>query len=61
MVDIKMPHPGHDKHLCFLDNIGYVKSNLEKYKELVRHPNYVCKNCGRVAVDDRNLCKPEPL
>lgn len=61
MADIKMPHPGHDKHLCFLDNIGYVKSNLETYKELVRHPKYVCKNCGRVADDDRNLCKPEQL
>ena len=61
MVDIKLPHPGHDKHLCFLDNIGYVKSNLEKYKELVKNPAYVCKNCGRVAASDQNLCKPEPL
>lgn len=61
MVDIKMPHPGHDKHLCFLDNIGYVKSNLETYKELVRQPKYVCKNCGRVATDEQNLCKPEQL
>ena len=61
MVDVKMPHPGHDKHLCFLDNIGYVKSSLEQYKELVKNPKYVCKNCGRVAANDQNLCKPDSL
>ena len=61
MADVRLPHPGHDKHLCFLDNIGYVKANLEKYKELIRDPKFVCKNCGRAAASDENLCKPESL
>ena len=31
MAEVNLPHPGHDKHLCFLENIGYVKSNLDAY------------------------------
>jgi hypothetical protein len=61
MADIKLPHPGHDKHLCFLENIGYVKANLDEYKKLVRNSSFVCKNCGRTAASDKNLCKPESL
>ena len=26
MAQVKMPHPGHAEHLCFLENIGYLKS-----------------------------------
>ncbi len=61
MEKVELPHPGHDKHLCFLENIGYVKSNLEAYKKLVRKPNFVCKNCGRAAASNKNLCDPESL
>ena len=61
MIAVKMPYPGHDKHLCYLHNVGYVTSNLNKYKELVRDPKYVCKACGRVAVEDNNLCILEKL
>jgi hypothetical protein len=61
MNDIGMPHTGHDKHLCFLHNMGYVNSNLDKYKKLVKDGKYVCKACGRVAVEEKNLCVPEKL
>ncbi len=57
----QMPHPEHDKHLCYLENIGYIKSNLETYKELVRQPQYVCRKCGRAAAGKNRLCKPEKL
>jgi len=61
MAEIKMPHPEHDKHLCLLQNIGYLNTNFEDYKKLVRNSNYVCKNCGRIAASEKNLCAPEKL
>jgi hypothetical protein len=61
MVDVKMPHPQHEEHLCFKQNVGYLKSNLEDYKKLVRNGKFVCKNCGRVAAKEESLCAPEKL
>ncbi len=61
MAEIKMPHPEHDMHLCYLQNLGYVESNLTSYKSLVKDPKYVCKGCGRAAGSEKNLCKPEKL
>jgi len=58
MAEVKMPHPEHEKHLCLLHNIG---SDWEEYKGLVRNANYVCKNCGRAAASEKNLCAPEKL
>jgi hypothetical protein len=56
-----MPHPHHEEHLCYLKNIGFVESNFDEYKKLVRSPKFVCGNCGRAAADGNNLCKPEKL
>jgi hypothetical protein len=61
MAEIKMPHAGHEEHLCMLQNIGYLKSNLNDFKNLVKNGRFVCKNCGRVAANDKNLCAPEKL
>ena len=61
MVEIKMPHPEHEEHLCFLQNIGYLKTNLNKVKELVKDGKFICRSCGRVAANEKNLCAPEKL
>jgi len=58
MAKIEMPHLGHDKHLCYLNNLGFQISNPEEYKELVRDGKFMCKICGRVAANEKNLCKP---
>jgi hypothetical protein len=61
MPEVKSPHPEHEQHLCFLHNMGYVQSNLEDYKTIVRDANFVCKGCGRTAASDKNLCDPDKL
>jgi len=61
MKSVEMPHPGHDKHLCYLNNLGFLTSHPDDYKSLVREGKFVCKNCGRVAAEAKNLCKPENL
>jgi hypothetical protein len=67
---IKMPHPEHEEHLCFLENIGYLRSpellemgvdRKEEFKRLVRKPKFFCKKCGRAAAYGKNLCEPERL
>jgi len=61
MAKAAMPHPGHDKHLCYLNNLGFQISNPDDYKSLVTDGKFMCKVCGRVAADSKNLCKPENL
>jgi hypothetical protein len=61
MAEIKMPHAGHEKHLCLLQNVGYLRDKLEDYKKLVKNPDYVCQICGRAAASDKNLCGPVKL
>jgi hypothetical protein len=61
MVEGKMPHHGHEKHLCYLNNLEFQKSFAEEYKELVKNPKFYCENCGRAAVNEKNLCKPVKL
>lgn len=61
MKKVKMPHDGHEMHLCYLANLGYQAQNTDLYKSLVREPRYICKACGRVAVEKINLCKPSKL
>ena len=61
MANLKMPHASHEEHLCLLQNVGYLKSNLEEYKKLVKDPQYICKGCGRAAASEKNLCTPEKL
>lgn len=61
MAEKKMPHPDHEEHLCYLQNVGFIQSNPAEYKDLVRNPGYICSDCGRAAVREKNLCRPEKL
>ena len=56
-----MPHLRHDEHLCYLQNMGYLVSYLKDYKDLVKNARFVCKNCGRSAASETNLCEPEKI
>jgi len=28
MAELKMPHPGHEKHLCLLQNTGHLEEHI---------------------------------
>jgi hypothetical protein len=58
---VSMPHPGHDKHLCYFQNIGLLREKLNDYKKLVRGAKFICKDCGRAAASREHLCFPEEL
>jgi hypothetical protein len=47
----------HSGHLCVLASEGF----FDKIKDLVKDPQYICFNCGRVADCAENLCNPMPL
>jgi hypothetical protein len=61
MAEEKMPHPGHENHLCFLQNSGFLKNSWEDYKKLVGDAEYICMGCGRSAKSADSLCMPEKL
>jgi hypothetical protein len=61
MKNVDMPHIKHDEHLCYLENMGYLDSYLNDYKDLVRNAEFICKKCGRSAASKENLCDPDKL
>ena len=61
MAKFRLPHSGHNRHLCYLVNLGIQDRDPAGYRKLVREPKFVCKKCGRVAAKPRNLCKPVKL
>jgi hypothetical protein len=61
MAQAPMPHPEHDKHLCYLNNLGFQISHTDQYKQLVHNGKFMCKVCGRVAASEKSLCKPVEL
>jgi len=54
---LKVPHEGHERHLCEL------RKNMtqEQYKSLIKGAQYFCQHCGRSAVSSENLCFPEKI
>jgi hypothetical protein len=54
----RAPHLGHMHHLCDMANRGVA---LKVVKKLVKKPKFICKNCGRAAAKEENLCEPVPL
>ncbi len=51
----------HSDHLCKLITQGMHQRNPEEYRGLVSDPQFVCKNCGRVANQKTRLCNPVAL
>jgi len=50
-----------DKTLCVLQEEGYIESNPEEFIRLIKPAQFYCKNCGRSAVNETNLCNPKNL
>lgn len=48
------------KTLCKWDKED-LKERFKEYKKLVRAASFICRKCGRAAVDEDLLCKPEKL
>jgi hypothetical protein len=51
----------HAQHLCELNRGQLHKNDPDAYARLVKDPQYVCKNCGRVAAETQSLCAPVRL
>jgi len=54
---LKVPHEGHEQHLCELRN----NMTQEQYKRLIQGAQYFCQHCGRSAASSKNLCFPEKI
>ena len=50
-----------DKTLCALQEEGFIQTHTEEFIKLIQPARFFCKNCGRSAVSDNNLCNPEEL
>ncbi len=57
----KMPHPGHEQHLCHLVENGLLKNKPEEFIPLVKNGKFMCSGCGRIAASPDNLCAPQEL
>ena len=51
-------HGDHETHLCGKVSKG---TTINEYKTLVQNAKFLCKQCGRVANIENNLCEPLPL
>jgi hypothetical protein len=47
----------HTVHICELSS----KGKHVEIVDIVKNPEYMCMNCGRVAAAQKNLCNPEAL
>ena len=50
-----------EKTLCALQEEGYIESHTQSFKKLIQPAGFFCRNCGRSAVNEKNLCNPEKL
>jgi hypothetical protein len=44
----------HSHHICKLAE----DEQFEYIKHMVKEPQYICRDCGRAANSDDNLCSP---
>ena len=57
----KIPQDAEEMHLCYLGEEGYQAQHSKIFKKLSSYPRFMCKNCGRIAHDSKNLCTPEKI
>ena len=43
-----------ENHLCRI----VVRKEFDRVREIVKDAEYYCKNCGRAAGNEDNLCRP---
>jgi hypothetical protein len=48
------------KKLCDLGK-KEIEKNLPQIAEIVKYPEYICRDCCRVSGSKKNLCKPTNL
>lgn len=58
--EIKRCGAGHDHDLNHLCQI-VVRRDIGRVKELVKDAQFYCKNCGRAAHNENNLCNPSRI
>ena len=58
---VQLPQDAEDMNLCYLGEDGYQAQKTKVYRKLASHPEFRCKNCGRTAHDNKNLCSPDEL
>ncbi len=51
----------HEGHLCVRGATMFTHDRMNEVKPLIRDPEFICRNCGRVAKCEVNLCNPTPL
>jgi len=54
----KLPHIGHEKHLCKIWADSY---DVDELRNIVKNAQFICKLCSRVAAEKENLCDPTSL
>ena len=50
-----------EKTLCAIVEEKVIESHRDVFLNLIRPAGHFCQNCGRSAVEKKNLCNPEPL
>ncbi len=48
------------KQMCKWDK-RTIRKKFAAFADAVRHPEYACMKCGRVAATRKTLCSPESL
>jgi hypothetical protein len=51
----------HSEHLCILTGHHFHIHEPEKYRAMVKEPEFKCQFCGRTAKSGKNLCYPIDL
>lgn len=46
-----------ENHLCRI----IIRKDIGRIRDLVKDAQYYCKNCGRAAHDEANLCNPSRI